>query len=121
MVSVKKSVKKGKLPMVQKVTKPEKLKKAEPVVKGIKKVMKAKTNALVTPIKPETIIKNSKKVKYVMPSKSITGELVDKCLTALQQLTATYKNKNTILEDEVPIFAEIHCMKIQNTTANIKL
>ncbi|KAI5651824.1 ribosomal protein l1p/L10e family domain-containing protein [Phthorimaea operculella] len=55
-----------------------------------------------------------------MPSKSVTPDLVDKALNALQQLTIHYQKKNTILEDETLIFAEIRCIKIQNSKGNVK-
>ncbi|XP_030036567.1 ribosomal L1 domain-containing protein CG13096 [Manduca sexta] len=61
-----------------------------------------------------------KRAKYIMPTKSVTDDVVNSCLNALQQLAIQHKKKNTILNDDTPIFAEIHCMKIQSTKGNIK-
>ncbi|XP_063380707.1 ribosomal L1 domain-containing protein CG13096-like [Cydia fagiglandana] len=125
MVSIKQtSVKKAKRDKIQKPTKIEKKKATEVVKKPAKKILKENVKEIVkavTPVKASEAVKSSKKRKYVMPSKYITEELVVKCLSALQQLSENHKNKNTLLEDETVIFAEIHCMKIQNTSANIKL
>ncbi|XP_022830813.1 ribosomal L1 domain-containing protein 1-like [Spodoptera litura] len=70
-------------------------------------------------IKKEDVQK--KKTKYVMPSASITDDLVNSCLSALLDvIVPNDRQKNKIFEDEKPIFAEIHCMKIQNTKGNIR-
>ncbi|CAK1596102.1 unnamed protein product [Parnassius mnemosyne] len=63
---------------------------------------------------------NRSEVKYVMPSTSITENLVDSCLDALQKLAAHHSKKNAIFGFETSIFAEIRCMKIPNTRGNIK-
>lgn len=65
---------------------------------------------------------SKKKAKYVMPTASITDDLVNSCLTALLDvIVPNDRQKNKIFEDEKPIFAEIHCMKIQNTKGNVRL
>lgn len=74
----------------------------------------------------KTIVENpndfkKKKVKYIMPSKYISDSIIESCLVALEQLAACSKNKNVIFEDEVQIFAEINCIKIQTTKGNVKL
>lgn len=64
---------------------------------------------------------SKKKAKYVMPTASITDDLVNSCLTALLDvIVPNDRQKNKIFEDEKPIFAEIHCMKIQNTKGNVR-
>lgn len=122
MVSVKGKVSPKKNNKIQKSDKIEKLKKRNP-----------KTNKVVPPVespKPlkqvnpalKTEVAQSKKVKYVMPTKAITDELVNSCLNALLNVVVPHdKQKNAIFDDEKPIFAEIHCMKIQNTRGNLRL
>lgn len=64
---------------------------------------------------------SKKKAKYVMPTASITDDLVNSCLTALLDvIVPNDRQKNKIFEDEKPIFAEIHSMKIQNTKGNVR-
>lgn len=67
-----------------------------------------------------TKITKKKKTKYIMPSKSITNELVEQCLLVLEQLKMNTKKKNAIFDEETQIFAEINCIKIQNSKGNIK-
>ncbi|XP_038211831.1 ribosomal L1 domain-containing protein CG13096-like [Zerene cesonia] len=67
----------------------------------------------------KTVLKK-KKVKYVYPSKAVTGIIVDSCLNALQKLTEHHNTKNVIFGDESPIFLQIRCIKIQNDKGNIK-
>ncbi|CAH0701245.1 unnamed protein product [Spodoptera exigua] len=70
-------------------------------------------------IKKEDALK--KKAKYVMPSASITDDIVNSCLSALLDvIVPNDRQKNKIFEDEKPIFAEIHCIKIQNTRGNVR-
>lgn len=83
------------------------------------KVKKKEVANIIETIQIEPVKK--KRTKYVMPSKYITETIISSCLDALQQLAIQYKNKNAIFEDETAIFAELHCMKIQNTRGNIKL
>lgn len=64
---------------------------------------------------------NNKKVKYVMPSKYITEDIVNSCLNALLKLTTHHTKKNSIFGVETPIFAEIRCIKIPNNKGNVKL
>lgn len=73
---------------------------------------------IISKEKNEVIVK---KVKYIMPTKSITDDLVNSCLNALQQLSVHQNKKKTLLEDETLIFAEIRCIKIQSLPGNIKL
>ncbi|XP_059045298.1 ribosomal L1 domain-containing protein CG13096 [Achroia grisella] len=76
-----------------------------------------KKNLITTQPETQTI----KKTKYIMPSKSITGDLIEQCLIALEQLKMTSKKKNAIFDEETQIFAEINCIKIQNSKGNIKI
>ncbi|KAF9424025.1 hypothetical protein HW555_000734 [Spodoptera exigua] len=70
-------------------------------------------------IKKEDALK--KIAKYVMPSASITDDIVNSCLSALLDvIVPNDRQKNKIFEDEKPIFAEIHCIKIQNTRGNVR-
>lgn len=63
-----------------------------------------------------------KSVKYVMPTESITGDIVDNCLNALLNVIVKHdKKKAAIFDDEKRIFAEIRCIKIQNTRGNVRL
>lgn len=116
--------KKPKVKNLKKIAKVEKVKKKkslkENVIKQLSSIIQEKQSKIVPQKAVLTLIKK-KKVKYVMPSKCITENLVTSSLTALQQLAAHYKKKNTIFEDETPIFAEINCVKIQNSKGNIKL
>ncbi|CAB3224133.1 unnamed protein product [Arctia plantaginis] len=91
-----------------------KLSKLESVVKNLQ------------PVKPEHLEVKKKvsqriKGKYKMPSKAISEELINTCLNALLNvIVSDEKQKNALFDDEKPIFAEIHCIKIQNTRGNIK-
>lgn len=96
----------------------------------IKKSQLKQEKASLKPIKKKQIITKksinelnnvANKVKLFMPSKYITEKLVEQCLQALEKLTAATKNKNAIFDEETPIFAEIKCIKIQNTRGNIKM
>ncbi|XP_053608075.1 ribosomal L1 domain-containing protein CG13096 [Plodia interpunctella] len=96
----------------------------------IKKSQLKQEKASLKPIKKKQIITKksinelnnvANKVKLFMPSKYITEKLVEQCLQALEKLTAATKNKNAIFDEETPIFAEIKCIKIQNTRGNIKI
>lgn len=71
----------------------------------------------------ETLIARSikKRVKYIYPSKAVTESLINLTLNTLSKLTENYNIKNMIFGDENPIFMQIRCIKIQNTTGNIKL
>lgn len=120
---------KPKLPLKaknKKSAKVEKLnkKKAKPQKLQVKSPPAQKTKAVKQV--PEEITKEAapkkKKVKYVMPSQSVTKNLVNSCLSALLDVIVPHDNrKNAIFADEKPIFVEIHCIKIQNTRGNIKL
>lgn len=122
MVSVKQVVPKHlKVKNIKKTSKVEKVKKKNLVKEGAKEqCMQQKLHKVV----PQTAVLKpvvKKKVKYAMPSKSITENHVTSCLNALQQLAVHHQKKNTIFEDETPIFAEIKCIKIQNSKGAIKL
>ncbi|KAJ0177175.1 hypothetical protein K1T71_007184 [Dendrolimus kikuchii] len=121
MISVKPlRPKKTKLNKKQKrvnITKIEKLKNPD-----VKLSIKVPADRSIK-IKAETasnIVTEKKKAKYVFPSKSITEDVVNSCLTALQHVTVQSKKKNTIFEEETPIFIEIHCIKIQNSKGNVR-
>lgn len=87
----------------------------KPQVKNTKKVKQ-----IIEEVKKEATPK--KKVKYIMPSQGITEDLVNSCLSALLDVVVVHdKQKNAIFDDEKPIFAEIHCIKIQNTRGNVRL
>lgn len=67
-------------------------------------------------------VSQKKKEKYQMPSKAVSEELINSCLKALLNvIVSDEKQKNALFDDEKPIFAEVHCIKIQNTRGNIKL
>lgn len=123
MVSVKLNVpKKVKVKKPQKLAKVAKITKVKPVKKTptVNVSLKDKLVTEVVQKTPDTT-EIKKKTKYVMPSKNINEDLVDSCLSALQQLSTNYNKKNTIFEDDTSIFAEINCIKIQNSTGNVKL
>lgn len=108
-----------------KVKKEKKLKSK--VVKNKKKApvniiikAKPKSNIESKSIIQEKIENIAKNVKYIMPTKSVTDELVNSCLSALQELAVHQNKKKTLLEDETLIFAEIRCIKIQSLPGNIK-
>ena len=110
-----KNKKPAKVEKLNKKTKPQKLQVKPPPAQKAKIVKQ-----IAEEIKTETIPK--KNVKYVFPSTSVTENLVQSCLSALLNVLVTHdKQKNAIFDDEKPIFAEIHCIKIQNTSGNIKL
>lgn len=118
MVSVKQVVLRNpRVKKIKKTSKVEKVKKENVKEPFMQQKLKHKVVPQTAALKP--IVK--KKVKYVMPSKSITENLVTSSLNALQELAIHYKKKNTIFEDETPIFAEINCIKIQNSKGAIKL
>ncbi|XP_049868909.1 ribosomal L1 domain-containing protein CG13096-like [Pectinophora gossypiella] len=121
MISVKQAMpKKMKAKKLQKPAKVEKKVKSKPVKEIATKLLSEENQIAREPQSLVNDIKQKNKTKYVMPSKSITEKLVNLSLNALQQLTVHYKKKNTIFEDETPIFAEINCIKIQNTKGNVK-
>nr|XP_021189928.2 ribosomal L1 domain-containing protein 1 [Helicoverpa armigera] len=89
----------------------------KPVVKTEKKEKEKKV-----PVEIKKEFSPKKKVKYVMPSENITDDIVNNCLNALLNFIVPLdKQKNAIFDDEKPIFAEIHCIKIQNTRGNVRL
>lgn len=98
----------------------DKVSKKEPKMK-VKKEKAAKIIETVQKVQVEPEKEKKKKIKYVMPSKYIKENIVSSCLDALQQLATHSMKKNAIFDDETVIFAEIHCIKIQNTQGNIKL
>lgn len=117
MVSVKQVVPRNpKVKNIKKITKAEKVKKKNSVKERVKQTLSkvVSENVVLKPL-------DKQKVKYIMPSKNITENLVTSALNALQQLSVHYQKKNTILEDETPIFAEINCVKIQSSKGAIKL
>lgn len=116
MVSVEIKVKKEKKTKVFAGSKVVKHKKNKPKKSVAEKALKPK-NYVQNPT-PAPIIK--KKKKYIMPTKSVTNDVVNSCLTAILQLSILHKKKNTILDDESPIFCEISCIKIQSVQTNIK-
>ncbi|CAG9786199.1 unnamed protein product [Diatraea saccharalis] len=81
---------------------------------------KKKKVAVMSVIQDENITVQKKKTKFIMPSRYITESIVESCLNALDQVAACSIKKNAIFEDEQKIFAEIHCIKIQTSTGNIK-
>ncbi|CAG9094746.1 unnamed protein product [Plutella xylostella] len=113
--AMKKAVKPPKIPppQPQAVVKKTASKKAQ--VKGTKdnEVKEIKLE------KPTENGQSTTKKRYTKPSKFINDKLVDLCLSAVLKLAEDSKKSNKILEDETAIFAEIHCMKIQNTKGNI--
>lgn len=115
--AMKKAVKPPKIPppQPQAVVKKTASKKAQ--VKGTKdnEVKEIKLE------KPTENGQSTTKKRYTKPSKFINDKLVDLCLSAVLKLAEDSKKSNKILEDETAIFAEIHCMKIQNTKGNISL
>lgn len=123
MVSIKQVVaRKPKVKNIKKTTKVEKAKTKISVKENVVKhpIVKEKLSKVVVQkavVKPVEV----RKIKYVMPSKSVTETLVTSTLNALQQLAVHYRKKNTIFEDETPIFTEINCVKIQSSKGNIKL
>ncbi|XP_075973453.1 ribosomal L1 domain-containing protein CG13096-like [Anticarsia gemmatalis] len=123
MVSAKKNVPPKKRNNIQKSAKVGKLKTKKPKTAQIVQAV-TESPKTAKQVKPniETKVSPNKKVKYTMPSKAITEDLVDSCLSALIDIAVCdqEKHKNFIFEDDKPIFAEIHCMKIQNTRGNIK-
>lgn len=104
---------------IHKSSKPGKIEKHQKPEKKTSKVLKVMPDT--ASIIKEEVPKTTKRKKFVMPSKYVTENVANLCLDALQQLAVQYKKKNAIFEDETPIFAEIHCIKIQNTRGNIKL
>lgn len=122
MVSVKQVVPRNpKVKNTKKTVKVEKVKKKNSIKENVKQPpIQQKLSKVVT---PKAVLEpmDKKKLKYLMPSKSITETLVTSSLTALQQLAVHYQKKNTIFEDETPIFAEINCIKIQSSKGAIKL
>lgn len=122
MVSVKQVVPRNpKVKNIKKIAKVEKIKKKKLIEESVKQPLIQQKLSKVVPQKALLEPKSKKKVKYVMPSKSITENLVTSSLNALQQLAVHYQKKNKIFEDETIIFAEINCIKIQNSKGNIKL
>lgn len=110
-----KNKKVAKVEKLDKRTKPQNLQVKPPPAKKTKIVKQ-----ITEEIKKEAAPK--KKVKYVLPSESVTENLIQSSLSALLNvLVAHDKQKNAIFDDEKPIFAEIHCIKIQNTNGNVKL
>lgn len=106
----KNSVKIEKKPKkIEKKVLPTVLPKNEPQLKKTSDSVAAKSKAI------------ERKFNYVMPSKYITENVVNSSLRALEQLAAHHKKSNALFDDEQPIFAEIHCLKIQNSSGNIKL
>lgn len=91
--------------------KKQKLKVLPQVAEEVKQTKKEVTNEVAA----------VKRTKYVMPSQAITDNLVNSCLNSLLNvITAQDKQKKAIFDDEKPIFAEIHCIKIQNTRGNLQ-
>lgn len=122
MVSVKLVVPGNpKVKNIKKTSKVEKVKKKQSVKGSARQPFIQETFSEVLPEKAVLKPIHKKKVKYVMPSKSITENLVTSSLNALQQLSVHYQKKNTIFEEETPIFVEINCIKIQNSKGTIKL
>ncbi|KAJ8730139.1 hypothetical protein PYW07_017177 [Mythimna separata] len=117
-----KNKKSAKVEKLNKKTKPLKPQVKPPPVqktKNEKKVVKQVTQEVKKEVVPAA---PKKKVKYVMPSHSVSHGLVQSCLSALLDVVVNHdKQKNAIFDDEKPIFAEIHCIKIQNTRGNIKI
>ncbi|XP_047513377.1 ribosomal L1 domain-containing protein CG13096 [Pieris napi] len=115
MVAVKpKLLKKEKLPGI-------KIKSKKPFKKTGTAKEHVKSNNVKNKIKETSIVSSTKKkVKYIYPSKAIDENLLDLSLNALSKLTENYNTKNMIFGDENPIFLQIRCIKIQNTTGNIK-
>lgn len=95
-------------------------KSTKTAMKTIPKIIKTQHTASVHSVadKSEKVIE---KCTYVMPSIYITENVVDSSISALQQLAAHHKKTNALFDDEQLIFAEIRCIKIQNTRGNIKL
>ncbi|KAJ8728110.1 hypothetical protein PYW08_016495 [Mythimna loreyi] len=113
-----KNIKSTKVEKLNKKSKPQKPQVKSPPVQKTKTVKQVteEVKKEAAPAAPK------KKVKYVMPSQSVTQDLVQSCLSALLDVVVNHdKQKNAIFDDEKPIFAEIHCIKIQNTRGNIKL
>ncbi|RVE45231.1 hypothetical protein evm_010121 [Chilo suppressalis] len=102
--------------VVDKIKKPRKNKVMEKT-EGEHKRKKVSIKAI---IQDEKVVQKKKKVKFIMPSKYVTESIVESCLNAINQLAAITKKKNAIFEDEQPIFAEIHCIKIQTSKGNVK-
>lgn len=115
-----KNKKATKVEKLNKKTKPQKPQVNPPPVQNIKAMKQVPAELKKEDIPAAAAPK--KKVKYVMPTQSITENIVNSCLSALLDVVVTHdKQKNAIFDDEKPIFAEIHCIKIQNTRGNIKL
>ncbi|CAH2106454.1 unnamed protein product [Euphydryas editha] len=96
-------------------------KTVETKAKTLKKVLKQESlksppNKLV-PTQETSVMK---KVKYVMPSKAVTENIVTACLDALEKLDSHDKKKNVIFGDETQIFMEIRCIKILHSKSNLK-
>lgn len=108
----------SKIEKLNKKTKPQKL-QASPLPVQKTKAVKTVAAEVKKEAAPATL---KKKVKYVMPSQSVTEDVANSCLSALLDVVVKHdKQKNVLFDDEKPIFAEIHCIKIQNTRGNIKL
>ncbi|XP_045529164.1 ribosomal L1 domain-containing protein CG13096 [Pieris brassicae] len=115
MVAVKpKLLEKQKVPGI-------KIKSKKPFKKTSTSKEHVKSNNVKNKLKETSIVSSTKKkVKYIYPSKAINENLLDLSLNALSKLTENYNTKNMIFGDENPIFLQIRCIKIQNSTGNIK-
>ncbi|CAG9584396.1 unnamed protein product [Danaus chrysippus] len=101
-----------KAPKLKAAKKSKKVQVKKSTIKDTTKVANVKS--------PEKEVKKVQNVKYIMPSKAVTDEVVTSALTALEKLTAHTSNKNIIFGDEHQIFMEVRCIKIPHSKGNIK-
>lgn len=114
-------IKKSKIEKINKKVKAKKLSVSNvPTKLETVSIKPEKQAVIVEEVKKEASPK--KTGKYVMPTQSITADVVDNCLNALLNVIVNHdKKKSAIFDDEKPIFAEIRCIKIQNTRGNVRL